>query len=163
MSEILAIKLKTREKFDSNSVSDMLFDIAREGCDRKIAIYVLTKGTNFYGIEADLSSDELVILLFDSYNRKLTSPLICSKMYEEVREYRPEPLKQRLLNLQGFFEFVLNCKQVISMRVMYDETDFVFENTNMDIQLKDFAEVMTDLIDNAPIPAVHYEFFWTKQ
>ena len=49
------------------------------------------------------------------------------------------------------------------MRVMYDETDFVFENTNMDIQLKDFAEVMTDLIDNAPIPAVHYEFFWTKQ
>ena len=162
MSEVLAAKLKLKKALDSDIISDMLFSMVKEGCNRKIAVHILQKGSSFDGIDTpDLALDELIILFTDSYNRDLTNPLIGSDRDYEVKKYRPEPLQQRLINIQKYFEFIFDNKNILMMSVVWDIEDLTFNDTNMNVSLKDFAKVMTELIDTA-ISSSHYQFCWKK-
>ena len=124
MSEILAAKIKLNEKLESEIISEMLFSVVKEGCNRKIAIHILQRGSSFDGINIPyLALDEIIILFTDSYNRDLTNPLIGHDIDYEVKEYRAEPLKQRLTNIQEYLEFIFDNKNILMMSVIWDIED----------------------------------------
>lgn len=162
MSEILAAKIKLNEKLESEIISEMLFSVVKEGCNRKIAIHILQRGSSFDGINIPyLALDEIIILFTDSYNRDLTNPLIGHDIDYEVKEYRAEPLKQRLTNIQEYLEFIFDNKNILMMSVIWDIEDLTFDNKSIDVSLKDFAKIMTELI-NATKHLPHYQFCWRK-
>ena len=140
----------------------MLFSVVKEGCNRKIAIHILQRGSSFDGINIPyLALDEIIILFTDSYNRDLTNPLIGHDIDYEVKEYRAEPLKQRLTNIQEYLEFIFDNKNILMMSVIWDIEDLTFDNKSIDVSLKDFAKIMTELI-NATKHLPHYQFCWRK-
>ena len=162
MSEILAAKIKLNKTLESEIISDMLFSVVKEGCNRKIAIHILQRGSSFDGINIPhLALDEIIILFTDSYNRDLTNPLIGHDRDYEVKEYRAESLQQRLKNIQEYLEFIFNQENVLLVNVIWDIENLTFDDKNIDVSLKDFAKFMTKSI-NATEHLSHYQFCWRK-
>lgn len=172
MSQIIAVKVKSINEYGSDEMAETLFSIVKEACNRRIAVKAFQRGVDCFELcMVTLNYDEILLTLSDSYNRDLANPLIGSDRDYEVKEYRPEPLKQRLENLQGLFEFMLNDKNVVRLDVVMDEVDLVFNDDVMNIPLKDFSETMYPLIDRYPMindyeattSSFHYQFAWAKK
>ncbi len=156
MSDAIYIRVKLDKKFYDKDISDFLFDIIKEGCNRRIAITLMDR----YIIQH--KADECVLSLSDSYNFKLVTPLMGKDYDGEVEEYRPEPLYTRLLNLQGFFQFILNESIVKNIEVLFTLDYDVEELESVNINLSDFAIKFEPMIIGNQWTGLYYKFIWSK-
>lgn len=156
MSDSIYLKIRLKHEFYSFETSDFLFAIIEEGCRKKIALSVLSHENN------NLSEYECLINVSDSFNFTLVDPLIGSDRDYEVKEFRPEPLLDRLKLLQGLIEFIYNEESVQQIEVLLTSGDRKFSEKIFSVELKKFAEYLEPLIREMRFPSFHYQFCWKK-
>jgi len=165
MSDIISAKVKLKNEAFSKETTSFLFNIIRNACERQIAIKVYQKVIDIENIvfsQVEIEKSEVLLSFTDSYNRELTCPLIGSNRDFEVKEFRPEPLKDRLVNLQGLFEFIFKQKNVLQIDLLLTSDDLRFDEEMLAVELSDFATYLEPLIEYAKFPSFHYQFCWTK-
>lgn len=163
MSSMIAARIKLKSEFESIEITEVLFDIVKEASVRRIAIKAIQHGIECFELGMiELAKDEILLVLSDSYNREMALPLFGANRHSEVIKFRPQPLGERLANLQEFFEFILKQEQVNRLEVLLTSDDLVFDDRLVSIQLKDFVTYVWSLIEYAKFPSFHYQFCWDK-
>ena len=150
------VKAKLIKTFYDTNISNFLFNIIKEGCNRRIAITV---------VDNDLiphEKDECILSLSDSFNFTIVTPLMGRDFDDEVIEYRPDPLFVRLLNLQEMFKFIFNEEVVKEMNV-YFTTDYDFDELDkVEASIDDFVHIFSSIIMGKQILDPYLEFVWNK-
>ncbi len=158
MSDIIASKIKLKNDYYSNETSDFLFNIIEEACKKKLGILVVNyKRDNF-----NLLANELLITVHHNFAILNAEPVIGADRDYEVKEYRSEPLINRLTNLQKMFEFIFKQDDVLQMEVLLTSDDLTFDKPGINISIDEFAKTLEPLIDKAQLPSFHYKFKWEK-
>lgn len=165
MSNIIAVKIKMQNEAYSKETTNFLFDIVKCACERRIAIRLCQKIVGVEDItlaQVEIKKDEVLLDFSDSFNLTLVDPLIGADRDYEVKKYRPEPLRDRLSNLQGLFEFILKQENVLQIDLLLTSDDLRFDEEVLPVKLKDFAKYLEPLIEYAKFPSFHYQFCWNK-
>ena len=155
MSESIYIKLRFKKEFYSFFTSETLFHIIQDGCNRRIAVTVLSEEL----FECDPYS--CIISLADSYNYCLVNPLIGRDDDCEVNEYRPLPLKERLTNLRDFLDCIIQERYIESIEVMFT-TDYDMDDLELvDVDLSQFVKTFESIIKNKNFVELNHKFILT--
>ena len=133
MIENIYVKAHLNKKFYDTDTSDFLFRIIKEGCNRRIAICVVPPEF------IECGSGECILSIADSFNFQLANPLTGADFDAEVQEYRPQPLLDRLMNLQGLFQFILEENIVKEIEVFFTENYDIEGLETVHTSLENFA------------------------
>ena len=156
MSDSIYLKIQLKHEFYSFETSNFLFTIVEEGCKRKIALSVLAHENN------NLTEYECLMSVSDSFNFTLVDPLIGLDQDYEVKEFRSEPLIDRLKVLQKLFEFIYKQEEVQQVEILLTSEELRFDEKKLSVELKKFAEYLEPLIKETKLPSFHYQFCWKK-
>ena len=158
MSDAIYVRLKLKKNFYDIDTSAFLFGLIKEGCNRRIAITVVSRDL------MPCKTDMCVVSLADSFNFELVNPLVGLDFDGEVDEYRPEPLYDRLLNLQELFQWMLQERIVKNIEVLFTLDYDVEDLETVDMMLHDFAKEFEPMIVSGRLsqPELHHRFVWSK-
>lgn len=159
MSTEFTITVQTKHRYFSPETSDFLFSVVGEGCRRKIALGVIQPPVND---RLSFCTYECRFDVSNRFNNLLANPLFQADDDPEVAEYLPVPLRVRLDNLQGLFEFILSSDEAVCLRVFIDSGFKADDYSPLPVPIEDFAEKMEQIITGMRTPAFYYEFCWTK-
>lgn len=157
MSKAIYIRVELEKEFYNTDTSTFLFNIIKEGCNRRIAITVMDEDIMPHKV------NEGILSLSDSFNFRFAESLIGKDYDSYVEEYRPEPLQTRLRNLQGLFKLILNEDIVKSIEVFFTFDYDIEELESVDISIDDFAREFEPMIINNRSIELYHRFIWRKQ
>ena len=159
MSAAIYMKVSLKQLFYDTATSRFLFNVVEEGCKRNIAITVVPDEL----IEAEMGGcekDECILNLSDSFNFTFATPLVGRDIDGEVEEYRPQPLHDRLCNLQELFQFVLKQELVKQIEVFFTTNYDVGDLEPVDADPNNFATVFEPIIVDNEYIELYHRFVW---
>ncbi len=154
MSRSIYVKVFLRSDFYSQNVSAFLFSVIGEGCRRNIAVSIPEEKY------LPCPKEGCFLTLEDSFNFKLTKPLIGDNENAEVIEYRNEALFDRLQNLQELLLFVLNQDVVEKIEVYFTMNYMIDDLDVISAKIKDLPSVWQKIVRNDS--DYHYKFCFEK-